>query len=297
MDCFGTCFTHAQTSDVKPPCKRPRSPLQRWRQPLSSPLQALLKPLQAPFKPPSPSEGFKPPSTFRPSSPPPSPSDPSSPLEGGFWRGYLGTSPPQLSKYRSKVSILSPLALMFRFAAEETIFWLPTVVKSSNCCLVQTFSLPNILSSFYWMKFANLVVVSSIQRTQTGGLLSLLSFFPCRGLYISFWSLVRPCLRLTDFYCLILSRLLANMQLRLDTLSSSHNYFCGNTKIDCFLRADWFFWAWRFQHVRARELIRFVSRWSITRYIFKKYQLWRPPKRGSFSCRKPVSHVGTSTVP
>ena len=34
------------------------------------------------------------------------------------------------------------------------------------------------------------------------------------------------------------SRLLANMQLRLDTLSSSHNYFCGNTKIYCFLRAD-----------------------------------------------------------
>ena len=80
------------------------------------------------------------------------------------------------------------------------------------------------------MKFANLVAVSSIQRIQTGGLLSLLSFFPCRGPYISFWSLVRPGPRLTDFYCLILSRLLANMQLRLDTLSSSHNYFCGNTK-------------------------------------------------------------------
>ena len=88
------------------------------------------------------------------------------------------------------------------------------------------------------MKFANLVAVSSIQRIQTGGLLSLLSFFPCRGPYISFWSLVRPGRRLTDFYCLILSRLLANMQLRLDTLSSSHNYFCGNTKIYCFLRAD-----------------------------------------------------------
>ena len=91
------------------------------------------------------------------------------------------------------------------------------------------------------MKFANLVAVSSIQRTQTGGLLSLLPFFPCRGLYISFWSLVRPGLRLTDFYCLILSRLLANMQLRLDTLSSSHNYFCGNTKIYCFLRTIDFF--------------------------------------------------------
>ena len=63
------------------------------------------------------------------------------------------------------------------------------------------------------MKFANLVAVSSIQRTQTGGLLSLLSFFPCRGRYISFWSLVRPGLRLTDFYCLILSWLLANIVL------------------------------------------------------------------------------------
>ena len=48
--------------------------------------------------------------------------------------------------------------------------------------------------------------------------------------------------------------------------------------------------------MRARELIRFASPWSITRCIFKKYHLWRPPKRGHFSCRKPVSHVGTSTV-
>ena len=175
MDCFGTCFTHAQTSDVKLPCKRPRSPLQRWRQPLSSPLRAPLKPLQAPFKPPwslpkvkppwsplqaplkppssplqasrsplhlrkasspleavfeapfkppwslpkvkPPSRPFKPPwsplqapfkplwspleafrrwSPLRPSDlrpPPPWPPDPSSLLEGGFWRGYLGTSP------------------------------------------------------------------------------------------------------------------------------------------------------------------------------------------------------------
>ena len=34
----------------------------------------------------------------------------------------LERSRPQLSKYRSKVSILSSLALIFRFAAEETIF-------------------------------------------------------------------------------------------------------------------------------------------------------------------------------
>ena len=36
----------------------------------------------------------------------------------------LERSRPQLSKYRSKVSILSSLVLIFRFAAEETIFWL-----------------------------------------------------------------------------------------------------------------------------------------------------------------------------
>ena len=100
MDCFGTCFTHAQTSDVKPPCKHPRSPLQRWR------LQAPFKPpfstlqrwrLQAPLKPfLSPLEGqapFKPSSSpleapFKPPRSPPSPSalqaplkPPSSPLE------------------------------------------------------------------------------------------------------------------------------------------------------------------------------------------------------------------------
>ena len=95
MDCFGTCFTHAQTSDVKPPCKRPRSPLQRWRQPLSRPLQAPLKPpssLWSPLWALKGSEGEAP-STFRPSSLPPSPPDPSSPLEGSFWREYLETSP------------------------------------------------------------------------------------------------------------------------------------------------------------------------------------------------------------
>ena len=156
MDCFGTYFTHAQTSNVKPPWsplqapfKHPRSPLQRWRlqapfkpswSPLEarfnppsrwSPLEAPFKPpwspleapfknprsplqrwrLQAPFKPPwSPLEApFKPPwsplqAPLKPSEgeapfdlqtfvPPPSPPDPSSPLEGGFWRGGLGTSP------------------------------------------------------------------------------------------------------------------------------------------------------------------------------------------------------------
>ena len=95
------------------------------------------------------------------------------------------------------------------------------------------------------MKFANLVAVSSIQRIQTGGLLSLLFFFSCRGPYIYFWSLVRPGPRLTDFYCLILSRLLANMQLRLDTLSSSHNYFCGNTKIVLLFARRWIFFGLR----------------------------------------------------
>ena len=48
--------------------------------------------------------------------------------------------------------------------------------------------------------------------------------------------------------------------------------------------------------MRARELIRFVSRWSITRYIFKNVSFDDPQNGGHFSCRKPVSHVGTSTV-
>ena len=142
------------------------------------------------------------------------------------------------------------------------------------------------------MKFANLVAVASIQRTQTGGPLSLLSFFPCRGPYISFWSLVRPGLRLTDFYCLILT----NMQLRLDTLSSSHNYFCGNTKIYCFLRADWFF------GLRVSTLWEPES-WYVLYHdgrlqdtFSKNISFDDPQNGGHFSCRKPVSHVGTSTV-
>ena len=48
--------------------------------------------------------------------------------------------------------------------------------------------------------------------------------------------------------------------------------------------------------MRARELIRFVSRWSNTRYIFKNISFDDSQNGGYFSCRKPVSHVGTSTV-
>ena len=91
MDCFGTCscFTHAETFDAKPPCKRPRSPLQRWRQPLSSPLQAPLKPLQASFKPLRTSGAWSAP--WSPLQAPLKPSEgeaplkpPSSPLEAPF---------------------------------------------------------------------------------------------------------------------------------------------------------------------------------------------------------------------
>ena len=48
--------------------------------------------------------------------------------------------------------------------------------------------------------------------------------------------------------------------------------------------------------MRATELIRFCIPMVLTRCIFKKYQFWRPPKRGHFSCRKSVSHERTSTV-
>ena len=146
------------------------------------------------------------------------------------------------------------------------------------------------------MKFANLVAVSSIQRIQTAGLLSLLSFFPCRGPYISFWSLVRPGPRLTDFYCLILSRLLANMQLRLDTLSSSHNYFYGNTKFIAFCAQIDFF------GLRASTLWEPES-WYVLYHdgrlqdtFSKNISFDDPQNGGHFSCRKPVSHVRTSTV-
>ena len=131
------------------------------------------------------------------------------------------------------------------------------------------------------MKFANLVAVSSIQRIQTGGLLSLLSFFPCRGPYISFWSLVRPGPRLTDFYCLILSRLLANMQLRLDTLSSSHNYFCGNAKIYCFLRADGFFLGLELQHCESQRADTFCITMVDYKIHFQKISALTTPKTGA----------------
>ena len=42
--------------------------------------------------------------------------------------------------------------------------------------------------------------------------------------------------------------------------------------------------------------MRFCITMVLTRCIFKKYQFWRPPKRGHFSCRKSVSHERTSTV-
>ena len=83
------------SSPLEAPLKPHSSPLeafQRW-----SPLEAPLKPPWTPFKPPwSPLEAFRRWSPLRPSDlrpPLPLPPDPSSPLEGGFWRGYLGTSP------------------------------------------------------------------------------------------------------------------------------------------------------------------------------------------------------------
>ena len=48
--------------------------------------------------------------------------------------------------------------------------------------------------------------------------------------------------------------------------------------------------------MRTRELIRFVSRWSIEDTFSKNIRVDDPQNGGHFSCRKPVSHVGTSTV-
>ena len=126
--------------------------------------------------------------------------------------------------------------------------------------------------------------------------LCCLFFHVVEYLHLFFWSLVRPGLRLTDFYCLILSRLLANMQLRLDTLSSSHNYFCGNTKIYCFCAQIDFF------GLRASTLWEPES-WYVLYHdgrlqdtFSKNISFDDPQNGGHFSCRKPVSHVGTSTV-
>ena len=101
------------------------------------------------------------------------------------------------------------------------------MVKSSNCCLVQTFSLPNILSSFFLNEI----------RKFSGRLKHSEDSDWWSTLFAVFFSMSWPLHLFLEFgkARLILSRLLANMQLRLDTLSSSHNYFCGNTKI---LRAD-----------------------------------------------------------
>ena len=101
------------------PCKPPSSTLQAPFKPLEPPFGRLEAPFKAPLKPPwsplqacwslakvkPPSSPLKPPwSPFEaplkhpwsPSDlgpPPPLTPDPSSPLEGGFWRGHLGTSP------------------------------------------------------------------------------------------------------------------------------------------------------------------------------------------------------------
>ena len=118
------------------------------------------------------------------------------------------------------------------------------------------------------MRCANLVAVS------------LLSFFPCRGPYISFWSLVRPGPRLTDFYCLILSRLLANMQLRLDTLSSSHNYFCGNTKILLLFARRSIFLGLELQHCESQRADTFCITMVDYKIHFQKISALTTPKTG-----------------
>ena len=125
MDCFGTCFTHAQTSDVKLPCKRPRSPLQRWRQPLSSPLQVPLKSLQAPFKPswslPKVKPPLKPPSsrlqaTFKPLEAPLHLRKASSPLQAPLkplWSPFQAPLKPSEGEVPFK-RLLSPFEAPFK---------------------------------------------------------------------------------------------------------------------------------------------------------------------------------------
>ena len=169
------------------------------------------------------------------------------------------------------------------------------MVKSSNCCLVQTFSLPNILSSFFWMKFANLVAVSSIQRTQTGGLLSLLSFFPCRGPYISFWSLVSQVFGWPIFTAWFLVGCLPTCSWDLTLCLAATTIFVGILKFIAFCAQIDFF------GLRASTLWEPES-WYVLYHdgrlqdtFSKNISFDDPQKGGHFSCRKPVSHVGTST--
>ena len=98
MDCFGTCFTLAQTSDVKPPFKHPRSPLQGFK-PLSSLLEAPFKPPRSPlhlWKASSPLEARFKPSWSLPNPVQPPCKPPWSPLQAAF-------KPPRSSLQRWKL--------------------------------------------------------------------------------------------------------------------------------------------------------------------------------------------------
>ena len=116
----------------KPP-STPWSPLEAPFKPPWSPLQG-----KAPFKPPSspleapllPSEGEAP-FDLRP---PPSP-DPSSPLEGGFWRGYLGTSP--MKETRKPCNKACSSAIQFLLDSKLLLAFLPPGILVIPLCTLQ----------------------------------------------------------------------------------------------------------------------------------------------------------------
>ena len=139
----GTYFTHVQTYNnlttleapferwrLQAPFKPPLSTLQGEApfKPPSSPLEAsfkvkppssFLKPLDAPLKPPW---SFPRWSTLRPSDLRPSPPDSSSPLEGGFWRRYLGTSPSSQCRVAWTLKQRRSIAATFK-TVRTSILW------------------------------------------------------------------------------------------------------------------------------------------------------------------------------
>ena len=170
------------------------------------------------------------------------------------------------------------------------------MVKSSNCCLVQTFSLPNILSSFFLNEIRKFS--GRLKHSEDSDWWSTLFavFFLCRGPYISFWSLVRPGLRLTIFTAWFLVGCLPICSWDLTLCLAATTIFVGILKFIAFCaQID-------FCGLRASTLWEPES-WYVLYHdgrlqdtFSKNISFDDPQNRGHFSCRKPVSHVGTSTV-
>ena len=142
------------------------------------------------------------------------------------------------------------------------------MVKSSNYCLVQTFSLPNILSSFFSHVVA-LTFLFGVWQRQVFGWPIFTAWFLVGCLPTCSWDFAL-CLAATTIFVEI-----------------KFIPFCA--QIDFFgLRAStlWKPESWYVLYHDGRLQDAFSKNISFD----------DPQNRGHFSCRKPVSHVGTSTV-